>query len=69
MDKLKEKDVTTVWFNNCTITKIPKGLTKLYPMLESLVIHNSKITEIAKNDLIEYKNLKKLDLLTSVGTS
>ncbi|CAG9800808.1 unnamed protein product [Chironomus riparius] len=64
VEKLKEKDVVAVWFNNCTITKIPKGLTKLYPMLESLVIHNSKIKEITKNDLDEYKTLKKLDLST-----
>lgn len=64
VDKLKDKDVTTVWFNNCTITKIPKGLTKLFPKLENLVIQNSKITEISKDDLSEYKNLKKLDLST-----
>ncbi|XP_070501305.1 protein maternal effect lethal 26-like [Chironomus tepperi] len=62
VDKMKDKDVTTVLFNNCTITKIPKGLTKLYPKLESLVIHNSKITEITKDHLTEYKSLKKLDL-------
>lgn len=53
--------MTSLWFNNCTITKIPKGVTKLFPKLESLVIQNSKITEVTKSDLIEYKNLKKFE--------
>lgn len=61
VDKLKYTDVTSVWFNNCTITKIPKGVTKLFPKLESLVIQNSKITEVTKTDLTEYKNLKKFE--------
>ncbi|XP_070489969.1 uncharacterized protein [Chironomus tepperi] len=51
-------DVFHVRFENCSIVKIPQGLTKKFPNLKSLEINNSKLKKISKNDLEEYKNLK-----------
>jgi len=52
-------DVLFVQFENCTLSKIPQGLTKIFPNLEILEIWNSNLKNICKNDLVEYKNLKK----------
>jgi len=53
------EDVHCVQFERCKITKIPQGLTKIFPNLTVLNIEKSKLKKIAKDDLIEYKNLKK----------
>lgn len=54
------KDVTYAYFNSCTITKVPQGLTKIFPNLKVLSIFYSKLKKISKNDLVEYKNCKML---------
>jgi len=51
-------DVLSVQFNNCTVTKIPQGITKIFPNLKILQIWSSKLINICKNDLVEYKNLE-----------
>ncbi|KAL7013211.1 hypothetical protein ACKWTF_015266 [Chironomus riparius] len=52
-------DVQCLKFINCLITKVPQGLTKVFPNLTSLNVSESKLKKIVKNDLIEYKNLKR----------
>lgn len=52
-------DVTYVKFYDCTITKVPVGMTKIFPNLKILEINSSKMMKISKSDLIEYKNLEK----------
>jgi len=52
-------DVLYVEFRYCLVTKVPQGLTKIFPNLEVLEICDSKLKNICKNDLIEYKNLKQ----------
>jgi len=54
-------DVLYVEFNRCTVTKVPQGLTKIFPNLKVIQIWNSKLKKIVKNDLVEYKNLEKLN--------
>jgi len=51
--------VTYVQFENCIMTRIPKGLTQIFPCMKVLYIANSKIDRIVKDDLIEYKNLER----------
>ncbi|CAG9803021.1 unnamed protein product [Chironomus riparius] len=53
------KDVVNVWINKCTVTKIPKGITFMFPNIKVLEIKNSKLPAIHKNDLAEYKSLEK----------
>ncbi|CAG9811224.1 unnamed protein product [Chironomus riparius] len=52
-------DVTYLKFYDCTITKVPAGMTKIFPNLKILEINTAKLRKITKNDLIEYKNLEK----------
>ncbi|XP_070493071.1 uncharacterized protein [Chironomus tepperi] len=52
-------DVTYVKFYDCTITKLPTGIIKIFPNLKILEINSSKLQKITKNDLTEYKNLEK----------
>jgi len=60
IDGTTNMDVIHVEFNRCTVTKVPQGLTKIFPNLRILEIWNSNLTKICKNDLVEYKNLKEL---------
>jgi len=53
------EDVLCVEFENCTVTKIPQGLTKIFPNMNILRIFNSKLKDICKNDLVEYNNFKR----------
>jgi len=53
------ENVVNVWINNCTVTRIPKGLTKIFPNMKIFEIRNSKLATIDKNDLDEYKSLEK----------
>ncbi|KAL7012789.1 hypothetical protein ACKWTF_015050 [Chironomus riparius] len=52
-------DVTYVQFDKCTMSKIPKGLTKSFPNMQALCILTANIENISKDDLLEYKNLKR----------
>ncbi|KAG5678942.1 hypothetical protein PVAND_008561 [Polypedilum vanderplanki] len=55
-------DVHRVFFKNCKISKIPKGIMKIFPNSKVLVIYNSKLKTIRRDDLKEYKNLEELCL-------
>ncbi|CAH1734652.1 unnamed protein product [Chironomus riparius] len=57
-DGKSNTDVHEVMFNTCIMTKVPQGLTKTFPNLKMLIIYNSKLKKICKNDLVEYKNLE-----------
>jgi len=54
-------DVQSVEFNLCTVTKVPQGLTKIFPNLNILKILNSNLENICKSDLVEYKNIKRFN--------
>jgi len=58
-DGKSNSDVHCVKFEDCTVTRIPKGLTKVFPNMKILWITNSKLEKITKNDLLEYKNLQR----------
>ncbi|CAG9800602.1 unnamed protein product [Chironomus riparius] len=53
-------DVHGIEFSECTVAKVPAGLTMSFPNLKMLAIKNSRLEKICKDDLIEYKNLEKL---------
>ena len=46
-------DVYGIEFSECTITKVPPGITKTFPNLKMLAIKNSRLEKICKDDLIE----------------
>jgi len=52
-------DVREVWFQKCSITRIPQGLKKIFPNFKNLDVTGTKLNKLSKNDLIEYKNLEK----------
>lgn len=51
-------DVAEVNFSNCNVTKVPQGLTRIFPNMKSLSICGSNLKDLKKIDLIEYKNLE-----------
>lgn len=51
-------DVTCIIFQNCFITKIPQNLIPIFPNLEILMVQNSGLKNICRDDIVEYKNLK-----------
>ena len=53
-------DVREVAFYECAFTKIPQRLTIAFPNLKTLYVESSKIKDINRNDLAEYKNLEKI---------
>ncbi|KAL7013262.1 hypothetical protein ACKWTF_015308 [Chironomus riparius] len=52
-------DVTFVEFCDTNCPKVPQGLTKIFPNLKALGFYNSKLKELNKADLAEYKSLVK----------
>ncbi|CAG9811217.1 unnamed protein product [Chironomus riparius] len=59
LPKKYDPDVTFVEFRDCNCPKVPQGLTKAFPNLKVLSICNSKLKDISKDDMAEYKNLHK----------
>lgn len=55
-----DKDVTVVIFQFCNLTKVPKGVTKIFPNMEDLSIWHSNLQSISKDELHEYKHLKRI---------
>jgi len=60
-----DDDVINIFFCECNFTKIPQGLTKQFPNLETLGIYDSNLKNISRSDLIEYKNLKEIYLASN----
>ena len=52
-------DVTHVKFEDCSISKVPQGLTNIFPNMRSLSFQKSKLKKLENRDLIEYKNIEK----------
>lgn len=53
-------DVTSLYFIECRMTKIPQKLTETFPNLKKLVIFKSKLRTIKREDLKEYEKLEKI---------
>lgn len=52
--------ITYIEFRKCTLTQVPKGLTKIFPNLKIIKIFCSNLKKISRNDLIEYRQVKQL---------
>lgn len=50
------EDVEAISFKNCTFSKVPQGLTNIFPNLKVLQINKSNLNHIAQEDLKEYAN-------------
>jgi len=59
------KDVKEVIFNGCKLSKIPQGLTALFPFMEDLSVWSSNLRTINKKELREYKFLKRIFICSS----
>ncbi|KAL7013124.1 hypothetical protein ACKWTF_015206 [Chironomus riparius] len=59
-NKLNNKNVFAVIFIECNITKVPRGLKKLFPRMKILSILSSTLKVVTKADLIEYKNIERI---------
>jgi len=59
-DKSKA-DVVGVIFNECILTKVPRGLTKIFPNMQNLNILSSNLKNVNKMDLAEYKSMTSLN--------
>lgn len=53
------EQVIDVIFKKCSMTKVPQGLTKVFPNMQDLSIWNSNLKNVTQLDLVEYKNLKR----------
>ncbi|KAG5670670.1 hypothetical protein PVAND_000918 [Polypedilum vanderplanki] len=60
LNKKTYQDVILVYFNDCKISKVPQGLTTIFPNMQGIVINNSNLTYIEREDLKEYNKLKML---------
>ena len=54
-------DVKEITFEHCNMNKVPHGLTKFFPNFETLIISYSGLKNVIRDDLSEYKMLKKID--------
>jgi len=61
-------DVVAVKFQNSQLQKIPQNLTKLFPNLKYLIVLNSELWDLKKQDLAEYKELEVIDIRQSLLT-
>lgn len=54
------EDVKGIRFDSCKMTFVPRGLTSLFPNLQILLIYNSDIKKLKKNDFEGFGQLKQL---------
>jgi len=54
------KNVIGVIFNKCNLTKVPQGLTNIFPNMKILSIWSSTLNTVTKKDLAEYKNIERI---------
>lgn len=50
-------DVGAVYFGKCQISKVPQGLSKIFPNMKFLRIFDSNLRSVKRDDLKEYSNL------------
>ncbi|KAG5670653.1 hypothetical protein PVAND_000901 [Polypedilum vanderplanki] len=60
--KENNNDVLAVSFRDCNISRIPQGLTKVFPNLKHLIIFNSGLSHVNRESLKEYCGLRSLSL-------
>jgi len=60
-DAKTDDDVTGIKFDECYIKKVPQGLIRKFPNLNSLSIINTNLKSLTKSDLTKYKNFKEFD--------
>ncbi|KAL7013148.1 hypothetical protein ACKWTF_015219 [Chironomus riparius] len=53
------KDVIYVEFGRCTITKVPRGLKRIFPNMTMLWFCGGQIKKLSKDDFVEYRNLER----------
>jgi hypothetical protein len=58
--QLTNENVIAVIFDKCTVTKVPKGLTRIFPNMKIFSIYNSNLKVVTKSDLAEYKNIERI---------
>jgi len=61
-NKKKNIHVGGVIFNKCTLTKVPQGLTRIFPYMKILSIWHSTLKIVTKNDLAEYKHFERIGI-------
>lgn len=55
-------DVEAIQFLNSVLEHMPLRIDKLFPHLTELTIENCKLEEITRNNLIGFKNLKRINI-------
>jgi Leucine-rich repeat (LRR) protein len=60
---LSNNEVNMVVFRNSLMSTFPRGLTKIFPRLTLMEVHECGLKEIAKNDLRGYENLVFLSVI------
>jgi len=58
--EMMNTEVNAIVFKDCQITKVPQGLTKIFPNLKILSIWRSNLETVTKADLAEYKKMEKI---------
>lgn len=61
LDGRKNENVDGVTFEDCKITKVPQGLTKIFPNLKFLSVFNSKLKTVEYEDLKEYSAVREFE--------
>ena len=56
----KNENVSGVIFNKCIMTKVPQGLTKIFPNMKIFSIWGSNLKVVTKSDMAEYRNIERI---------
>lgn len=51
-------NIEGIYFINCKLSKVPQGITKIFPNIHMLLIRNTNLSKISRTDLFEYRNFK-----------
>ena len=62
-DYKTDQDINFIFFNNCNITKVPVGLTELFPNLKIIGVSNLGFKNDKSDGLLEYKNFGRFVFL------
>ncbi|CAG9811673.1 unnamed protein product [Chironomus riparius] len=52
------QNIEGIYFINCKLSKVPQGITRVFPNLHMLLIRNTNLSKISRSDLFEYRNFK-----------
>jgi len=59
-DARNNSHVVGVIFSECNITKVPQGLTRIFPNMKIFSIWASNLKIVTKDDLAEYRNIERI---------